>query len=499
MSLETKKNLTLYIIFISIFASIGLWGKVYTDLKEIYNLTDNNIIFFSYQIFEYPIIFFNFFRLTIPVLLSVILILFYIFFSSKKNFLVNLFYVYFFSIFISLIITIDRPIDFSNTYLPILSLGAITIFDFSQKNSNILEKNILLIGIFISFSIALLTIILKFNELNLFNQNLYFFSHAEDRFLDYSFPRVTGIARSLAVFSIFLTYLYFLEKYKFKKIIFIIVIISLNIFIWKFQSRGAIFGYLISVMILTIFFQKINISFILLKLFLLFFIPVIISEKVLTNDHYDVIKEYFKKELIIIELKKKDKDKDKDKDKVEITNHKNAVNYKQVENSNNQKVIFYNSSKEIRFLKTLPLVKDKTGSGRLTLWKEGIKLHNWNFFGKGSLSDRYILTGNKNLDYYGNNVSNAYLYALLSGGYISLAVIIFFVLSTGIYIVKIFFVNKLKIIDLKFEYGLPICLFTFYSFRSIVENSFAIFGLDFLIFLPCIFLIKKAIFEIDNK
>ena len=234
MSLETKKNLTLYIIFISIFASIGLWGKVYTDLKEIYNLTDNNIIFFSYQIFEYPIIFFNFFRLTIPVLLSVILILFYIFFSSKKNFLVNLFYVYFFSIFISLIITIDRPIDFSNTYLPILSLGAITIFDFSQKNSNILEKNILLIGIFISFSIALLTIILKFNELNLFNQNLYFFSHAEDRFLDYSFPRVTGIARSLAVFSIFLTYLYFLEKYKFKKIIFIIVIISLNIFIWKF-------------------------------------------------------------------------------------------------------------------------------------------------------------------------------------------------------------------------------------------------------------------------
>ena len=130
MSLETKKNLTLYIIFISIFASIGLWGKVYTDLKEIYNLTDNNIIFFSYQIFEYPIIFFNFFRLTIPVLLSVILILFYIFFSSKKNFLVNLFYVYFFSIFISLIITIDRPIDFSNTYLPILSLGAITIFDF---------------------------------------------------------------------------------------------------------------------------------------------------------------------------------------------------------------------------------------------------------------------------------------------------------------------------------------------------------------------------------
>ena len=115
------------------------------------------------------------------------------------------------------------------------------------------------------------------------------------------------------------------------------------------------------------------------------------------------------------------------------------------------------------------------------------------------MSDRYILTGNKNLDYYGNNVSNAYLYALLSGGYISLAVIIFFVLSTGIYIVKIFFVNKLKIIDLKFEYGLPICLFTFYSFRSIVENSFAIFGLDFLIFLPCIFLIKKAIFEIDNK
>lgn len=494
MSLETKKNLTLYIIFISIFASIGLWGKVYTDLKEIYNLTDNNIIFFSYQIFEYPIIFFNFFRLTIPVLLSVILILFYIFFSSKKNFLVNLFYVYFFSIFISLIITIDRPIDFSNTYLPILSLGAITIFDFSQKNSNIFEKNLLLIGIFISASIALLTIILKFNELNLFNQNLYFFSHAEDRFLNYSFPRVTGIARSLAVFSILLTYLYFLEKYKFKKIIFIIVIISLNIFIWKFQSRGAIFGYLISVMILTIFFQKINISFILLKLFLLFFIPVIISEKVLTNDHYDVIKGYFKKELIInknIELKKKDK--------VEITNNKNSANYKEVEYSNNQKNIFYNSSKKIRIFETLPIIKDKTGSGRITLWKEGIKQHNWNFFGKGSLSDRYILTGNKNLDYYGNNVSNAYLYALLSGGYISLAVIIFFVLSTGIYIVKIFFVNKLKIIDLKFEYGLPICLFAFYSFRSIVENSFAIFGLDYLIFLPCIFLIKKAIFEIDNK
>ena len=90
-----------------------------------------------------------------------------------------------------------------------------------------------------------------------------------------------------------------------------------------------------------------------------------------------------------------------------------------------------------------------------------------------------------------SNSSNAIIYSVLSGGIISLILLILFnyILLKRVY--KFFFMPSRN-----FNYNLlnfSIYTYLFLLLRSLVENSYTIFSIDFLIYLQCCMIIMKNI------
>jgi hypothetical protein len=117
------------------------------------------------------------------------------------------------------------------------------------------------------------------------------------------------------------------------------------------------------------------------------------------------------------------------------------------------------------------------GSGRIGLWKKSLKPITDNFLiGYGPQADRILIA---------ENISNIFLYSLLCGGilaFIFILLIIINILNIILYLafVKKYFFNKKNIIV-----NSSIFFIIFLLFRSLFENSFAIFGFDFMIFIIC--------------
>ena len=166
-------------------------------------------------------------------------------------------------------------------------------------------------------------------------------------------------------------------------------------------------------------------------------------------------------------------------------------------------VLKKNEKQEIKkgIIKDLELIKDelydnrlfknKTTTGRLELWIDSIEFFDKKkFFGYGVQGDRVVITEinkikNQNANPYGNNVSNGAIYSFLSGGY--LALIIFLILYLVNLKFGIDFLKKLlssEKLDPLVQYSAVIVFF--FTVRSIFENSYALFSVDFLLFLLAI-------------
>jgi hypothetical protein len=110
----------------------------------------------------------------------------------------------------------------------------------------------------------------------------------------------------------------------------------------------------------------------------------------------------------------------------------------------------------------------------------GIKEFNKkNIFGYGPQADRIILTKadkeKVNSERYGNNISNGLVYTFLSGGYLS--ALLFIILYIKIFFFVLQYIKNFKLrtplhIELSFIYLI------FFSIRSLIENSYAIWGID---------------------
>ena len=134
-------------------------------------------------------------------------------------------------------------------------------------------------------------------------------------------------------------------------------------------------------------------------------------------------------------------------------------------------------------------------SGRIALWKKALeKYEKKKFFGYGPQGDRVIL--NNELKTYGNNVSNTIIYGLLSGGYFSLIILVSIYIYTIYLLLNFFSKNNviLNIIELNKENLLvltSIVYIIFFMVRSIFENSFGVFSIDFLILILSLFVLEK--------
>jgi O-antigen ligase len=132
---------------------------------------------------------------------------------------------------------------------------------------------------------------------------------------------------------------------------------------------------------------------------------------------------------------------------------------------------------------------DKSSSGRYNLWAQAIQSYDKkNLFGYGPQADRLLLKENLKKS-FSDNVSNAYIYAFLCGGYFGF--ISFLLIIIGIFILISKKIFKENLFDQNNMYldKISLLFLIFFLIRSIFENSFSVFGIDFIIVILSIFIL----------
>ena len=387
-------------------------------------------------------------RISIALVSTLIIIVFCIFYISLKKIKINKIYLYFFLNFVSHLIGLylneNRIFNFNNSFLPLLAIGTILLFILcEQLEVGILIKYFFWISIMfllISFAINFFPKIQDLNNLN-FSQ---LFSKNETNIFSLSMPRTSGLSRSLAIINLFLILMFLEFKKKYAKNFMIVITLAISLIILFFQSRGTLLCYFLSLSIFIIFLRKDKNNLKIKNILILIIIPFFL---------YLCINNYI---------------------------NENKIDQKNIKINNR---IFYMHT-----------------SGRIETWTYVLKNHNYKKqFGYGPQGDRFFLKKfEKQISEkgYGNNSSNIFIYTLLSGGVTSFILLILFFYE----ILKILIKKKLSVSfnesSIYFKFSI-ICLI-FFSLRSIVENSFGLFSIDFLIILFSIFCIINTT-KVINK
>jgi hypothetical protein len=320
-------------------------------------------------------------RTMVPLIFSVIAILI-ILFNIKKINKISKFHIFFFLIFtfqmIGLNLNEDRFFCDSETngcylrhlYLPLQGIGSVMLFLICD---NIKISNILKYFFWIVLTLLVLHLIIiiipKINDL----VNLNFgkaFSEIDHNIFNLANPRITGISRTLAIINLFLILLFFHKnKFNFKKLL-IVPILIFSIILIFMQSRGTLLCYFVSLIIFIFFLNNSNFKYKIKCILIIIILPILL---------FFFISSFFLKEL----------------------------------NNENKKI-------SIRVFET-------HSSGRVELWAYSIKKNDYSkIFGYGTQGDRFLLNKYEKSKIYGNNISNIFIYTLLSGGLISVLILLLF-------------------------------------------------------------------------
>lgn len=402
----------------------------------------------------------NIIRLYSSIILAVILTLL-IYFEKKLNYkfknnyfsFANLFLYYFLFQFIGLYNNDLMSLNLQNLYLIILGLCAIEIFLVKEIfNIKLDLKYLLNTGVLICFiSSSLFLIILLINNFQFFNLNLKSLVNVNldnQFFLNNYLPRNTGLSRTLGIINIFLIiYFLFTEKNKMIKYFLYFASFFYSSLIWLMQSRGSIICTIFSILFIIFFFlKKTNLKKKFLLTFLIILLPIIFIESL----NYSLFKYY----------------------------------------SNNS----YNTGIEKKnfIIKNLNEI-NTFSSGRIEIWKESLNRYDYNkIFGYGPQADRFLLSNTDIEKNYANNSSNALIYTFLCGGYLAviLFILIYFNILVRIYlsIKKNLETNEQTNINLILSLSFAI----FFILRSLFENSFALYSIDFLLFISSVIYIENT-------
>ena len=245
-------------------------------------------------------------------------------------------------------------------------------------------------------------------------------------------PRPTGLSRSFLMIYIFISYINFEFKkfYIFKKIIQIISIV----FIILLSSRSSIFLLGIIILLDLFWINRNKINFFETIIYKLIFPIIIISFLSISKT---IVFEKYKGQTLN-------------------------------DASGNSKIF---SSTLRKYMPKDP-EKPRTGfsSGRVNDWKNIIKLNKNFFLGNGVMGDRFLIS---------QSASNGILYTYASAGLIGAFLFIFLSISVLLTASKLIFINHLRDNNLKFISAIFLIIIIM---RSLLETSYAVFGLDYLIF-----------------
>ena len=392
-------------------------------------------------------------RIIIPITIGLLIFIFLlitIFTNKKKINISNYLFIIFFIFFFQLIgaFFADR-INFETLYVIFFSFILIILFIFIEY----LEIQriyyyflyslifFILISSVVLFALKLDAFLLGIKDLNFYN-----IFHPDKTLAGYPPPRSTGYSRMLTILAIFVVTWIENKKKSFNSPFFYLILLLASI-IWLFQSRGSYLCYAASIVsIIFILNYRSNLFTKLIKLILYILGPV----------------------LIIFFLSV-------------------AINLSQPDISSKSKESISSENKESsnKNLINNRIILSKTSSGRIDLWLVGLNEFNKNkIFGYGPQADRVILekyykkmnTSNP----YGNNISNGLMYTFLSGGYFSvlLFIILYFI---NIFCILRYFKKFKTIIDLPAQ--LSFVYIIFFSLRSLFENSYAVWGIDYMFLL----------------
>jgi hypothetical protein len=263
-------------------------------------------------------------------------------------------------------------------------------------------------------------------------------------------PKVTGLARMFVIIFYFLFFYQLNINNKLLKIILFTISFFLIIGIYSTQTRGSMIGILIFIIFYFFLFKDKLIK----KIFYIFcfiLIPIATFESII----------YFKKN-------------------------------------------FYTSLNETTFKKNNifdgRIIHNKSTSGRIDIWQTSLKIIKEKkiIFGKGPQADRLLLSEHQSKVVLNNKAylldissSNGLIYSYLCGGILSFSMLllIYFLILKQIFLYL--FIKK-EIVNNNFIINFALLTLIFLTVRTIFENGYTIFGIDYLFCITCYFVLIKS-------
>ncbi len=328
--------------------------------------------------------------------------------------------------------------------------------------------------------------------------------------LDQGMPRTSGVAR--AIFFLFLTHLSLLC---FKKNYFYLNFCICFLYAWVisvFDSRITTIFYFIS--LLVIFYSKFNILkklVIFLMLIMIFSNSQYIYRYIVTLYSEKIDQELISKkrsELLIENLVNNYFTKDRKNLDDSLSKEIYGSQSKDIYDSQS-KEIRENDAREIKiilFKKSFYCDKEHyinlESSGRLCIWIDNLNtaLKNYSvfFLGYGAQADRYNVKYTST--YQEQSASNIFIYVLTSGGIISVIFVLVIYIKFFITFLRHFIFTKEKLFNESAFFISCLLINFFILFRGITESSFAMFSLDYIVFLVNTFIIfSKKKFNYNKK
>jgi len=430
-----------YLKYFLILGWVSIWASLSINPMNIFSFYENIELKLlnTYSLLELI----NVSRGSFQILYFIILLVStLILFKTKKNFFKSdIIFILFLIIFLIEIISLFKT-DNSNTnvFFTICSLNTIlTVFllknFFSEVEVNLIFK----------LSIIFLIILLIFFGF----QYLFVFFHYHINFYDawglveqnfnLQVPRPTGLSRTALIIFIFLSNINLLRK-PFDKINHLIMIYSI-VLLLLLSSRTTIFLYILYI------------------LFYIYYFKIFKIQKLLT-----LLKKFVFIPLVIIFI-------------IGVIQNTNLFNKNNDSSSILDNISSFSAKSTLRIYPSSGKVKNEEfSSGRINDWKKILKLNERKFFGNGVLGDRYLID---------QSASNLFLYTYASSGIVGLFILVCILLIILTCIWKRIF-EKSKFDTYQFVSSI---ILIGLMMRSILETSYGVFGIDFILFCICFFLI----------
>ena len=457
-----KKNQFFFILLL--FWSV-LWTSLNSYPVEIFSISLKE----EFKIYDIFKLIFNS-RIYIPLIFTniVLIILLFKIQLFKKNYFLIIYILFFLSQLIGIALYDLKNFNIERIYLVIQAFNALLILYIAN---NILDEEQIKKFFLINFSfLIIITIIyLPIIYIDYFNNSSFYLYGSQtwsEYFMNENIIRVTGLARIISLIAIILFVMLNNHISNISKLILIILLIFFGISIWGLQSRLTFLCLTVVLFIYFTLFLRKNI----LKYFITIFIIIFFS-----IEGFNTIANF--------KFKNQESKKIDDVAKKESRLKKTFIAFRDGQHlSEGNKVV-----------DTLEFAS----SARNLIWEKIIKNYEYKrLFGYGPQADRHvILKIKKNEPGHGGYMSNAsssFFYAFICGGYFSLFLLILLNIH-ALYLMFIYLRNKIYKNNNSIVIKSTFLILIFLMVRSIFENSYSLFSLDYLLFVSSIIIFEKLL------